>query len=129
MGELGWAAGQCYWCTLAPTSPWHHSHWPAPRRRENRHDLTAFAQAALSAAPRPRHAAQGSLRGAGDTRWPFAIETVFGWGVFVPLAYTLGVVLEGGLAGAWTGGMISLGCTAAILVWRFRSGAWRRISI
>ena len=73
--------------------------------------------------------AQGSLRGAGDTRWPFAIETVFGWGVFVPLAYTLGVVLEGGLAGAWTGGMISLGCTAAILVWRFRSGAWRRISI
>lgn len=73
--------------------------------------------------------AEGSLRGAGDTRWPFAIETFFGWGVFVPLAYTLGVVLEGGLAGAWTGGMISLACSAAILVWRFRSGAWRRIRI
>ena len=73
--------------------------------------------------------AEGSLRGAGDTRWPFVIETVFGWGVFVPLAYTLGVVLEGGLAGAWTGGMISLACSAAILVWRFRSGAWRRIRI
>ncbi|HJO25105.1 MAG: MATE family efflux transporter [Myxococcota bacterium] len=73
--------------------------------------------------------AEGSLRGVGDTRWPFAIETLFGWGVFVPLAYTLGVVFDGGLAGAWTGGMISLGCTAALLVWRFRSGAWRRIHI
>lgn len=72
---------------------------------------------------------EGALRGAGDTRWPFIFETTFGWGVFVPLAYTLGITLEGGLAGAWTGGLISLGCTAVILQWRFRSGAWRRESI
>lgn len=73
--------------------------------------------------------AQGALRGAGDTRWPFVVETAFGWGVFLPLAYLLGVWLEGGLAGAWTGGMISLGCSASILLWRFRSGAWRRLRI
>jgi MATE family multidrug resistance protein len=72
---------------------------------------------------------QGALRGAGDTRWPFLFETLFGWGVFVPLAYTLGITLEGGLAGAWTGGLISLGCTALILQWRFRSGAWRHVAI
>ncbi len=72
---------------------------------------------------------EGALRGAGDTRWPFLFETTFGWGVFIPLAYTLGVSLEGGLAGAWTGGLISLGCTALILQWRFRSGAWRRVAI
>ena len=45
------------------------------------------------------------------------------------LGVVRGGVFEGGLAGAWTGGMISLACSAAILVWRFRSGAWRRIRI
>jgi MATE family multidrug resistance protein len=72
---------------------------------------------------------EGALRGAGDTRWPFLVETAFGWGVFIPLAYTFGVVLEGGLAGAWSGGAISLGLTAAVLVRRFRSGAWERMRI
>jgi MATE family multidrug resistance protein len=73
--------------------------------------------------------AQGALRGAGDTRWPFLIETTFGWGVFVPLAYTLGVVLDGGLAGAWLGGCFSIGMSSLVLVWRFRAGAWEKIRI
>jgi MATE family multidrug resistance protein len=72
---------------------------------------------------------QGALRGAGDTRWPFAIETAFGWGVFVPLAYFLGVELGLGLTGAWTGGLVSLGLSSSVLVARFRSGAWERIHI
>jgi MATE family multidrug resistance protein len=72
---------------------------------------------------------QGALRGAGDTRWPFVIETAFGWGVFVPLAYTLGIVLDGGLAGAWLGGAISLALSSAALVLRFRAGAWERVRI
>jgi MATE family multidrug resistance protein len=72
---------------------------------------------------------EGSLRGAGDTRWPFLVVTAFGWGLFVPLAYVLGVTLEGGLSGAWSGGVVSLGLMAAVLVRRFRSGAWQRIRI
>jgi MATE family multidrug resistance protein len=72
---------------------------------------------------------EGALRGAGDTRWPFAVETLFGWGVFVPLAYFLGVTLEGGLTGAWAGGTISITALAILLVRRFRSGAWRQIRI
>jgi MATE family multidrug resistance protein len=72
---------------------------------------------------------QGALRGAGDTRWPFAIETAFGWGVFVPLAYWLGVELGLGLTGAWSGGLVSLGLSTSVLVARFRSGAWERIRI
>ena len=44
--------------------------------------------------------AEGALRGAGDTRWPFAIHTLLGWGFFVPVAYLLGVTLDGGLRGA-----------------------------
>jgi MATE family multidrug resistance protein len=72
---------------------------------------------------------QGALRGAGDTRWPFAVETAIGWGVFVPLAYTLGVVLEGGLTAAWAGGALAVASMATLLVRRFLSGAWRRIHI
>jgi MATE family multidrug resistance protein len=73
--------------------------------------------------------AEGALRGAGDTRWPFAIETILGWGFFIPLAYTLGVVLEGGLTGAWVGGLIYIAVLALVLVRRFQSGAWKRIQI
>ena len=72
---------------------------------------------------------EGALRGAGDTRWPFFVQTALGWGFFLPLAYTLGVVLDGGLGGAWTGGLISIALTALVLVRRFRSGAWERIRI
>jgi MATE family multidrug resistance protein len=72
---------------------------------------------------------QGALRGAGDTRWPFAVETAFGWGFFLPLAYVLGITLEGGLTGAWIGGLIYVCALAAVLVRRFRSGAWKRVAI
>jgi MATE family multidrug resistance protein len=72
---------------------------------------------------------EGALRGAGDTRWPFAVETALGWGFFVPLAYVLGVVLEGGLTGAWFGGLVYVCALALVLVLRFRSGAWRKIAI
>jgi MATE family multidrug resistance protein len=72
---------------------------------------------------------EGALRGAGDTRWPFAVETALGWGFFVPLAYVLGVVLEGGLTGAWFGGLVYVCALALVLVRRFRSGAWQKIAI
>jgi MATE family multidrug resistance protein len=71
----------------------------------------------------------GALRGAGDTRWPFAVESLLGWGFFVPLAYALGIALEGGLTGAWIGGLVYIAVLASALVTRFRSGAWKRISI
>ncbi len=73
--------------------------------------------------------ASGALRGAGDTRWPFIVQTALGWAFQVPLAYTLGVTLEGGLSGAWLGGLIYIVVLAALLLRRFRSGAWQRIRI
>jgi MATE family multidrug resistance protein len=71
----------------------------------------------------------GALRGAGDTRWPFVIEIALGWGLFLPLAWLLAVTLEGGLTGAWLGGLIHILVLALVLVLRFRSGAWKRIRI
>jgi MATE family multidrug resistance protein len=73
--------------------------------------------------------AEGALRGAGDTRWPFAVHTVLNWVFFVPVAYLLGITLDYGLFGAWCGGLVFVVALAALLAWRFRSGAWRQIRI
>jgi MATE family multidrug resistance protein len=73
--------------------------------------------------------ASGSLRGAGDTRWPFLAQCALAWGLFVPLAYLLGVALGGGLLSAWVGGTFYVLVLSATLFWRFRSGAWQRIRI
>jgi MATE family multidrug resistance protein len=72
---------------------------------------------------------EGALRGAGDTRWPFAIETAMGWGVLVPLAYYVGVVLDYGLTGAWLASLAHITTLASILFLRFRSNAWQQIQI
>lgn len=71
----------------------------------------------------------GALRGAGDTRMPFLVRFVLAWGLFVPLAWWLGVHREGGLTAAWVGGAVYVIVLTSYLVWRFRSGAWQRIRI
>jgi MATE family multidrug resistance protein len=73
--------------------------------------------------------ADGALRGAGDTRWPFLVRLALAWGIFVPLAYLFGVTLEGGLTWAWVAATVHVAMLSATLVWRFRSGAWRKIRI
>jgi MATE family multidrug resistance protein len=72
---------------------------------------------------------EGALRGAGDTRWPFAIEIVMGWGIQVPLAYYVGVVLGYGLTGAWLASLVHILTLSTILFLRFRSNAWQKIRI
>jgi len=71
----------------------------------------------------------GALRGAGDTRWPFAARCLISWLVFLPLAYVFAVPVGWGLTGAWVGGLVSIVVLMLFLVFRFRSGAWRRIRI
>ena len=70
-----------------------------------------------------------ALRAAGDTAWCMWARLVLAWALFMPLAwYTVNV--RGG------GALTAIGCIivytallAAMLVWRFRSGAWRRIEL
>ncbi len=73
--------------------------------------------------------ANGALRGAGDTRWPFLVQTAIGWLVFLPLAYFVGISLGGGVVGAWSAGIVDVVLLTGSLVWRFRSGAWEAIRI
>ncbi len=73
--------------------------------------------------------AGGALRGAGDTRWPFLVQTALAWGLFLPLAWLGGITLEGGLTGAWIGATVYALVLSTVLIARFRGGAWRRIRI
>jgi MATE family multidrug resistance protein len=73
--------------------------------------------------------ADGALRGAGDTRWPFLVRFMLAWGLFLPLSWLLAIHLEGGLTAAWAGGAVYVIVLTAYLVWRFHSGAWRHIRI
>ncbi len=71
----------------------------------------------------------GSLRGTGDTRWPFVVQVSLAWGLFLPSAYLFGSVLGGGVEGAWMAGALYLGVLGAVLVVRFRRGECQRIRI
>lgn len=71
----------------------------------------------------------GALRGAGDTRWPFVVQTLLAWGLFLPAAWTGGVLLDAGLLGAWWGGVVYVAALGAALHWRFRSEAWQQVRI
>ncbi len=73
--------------------------------------------------------ADGALRGAGDTRWPFLIRFLLSWGLFLPLAYLLGFYLALGLTWAWIGGAIYISVLGLVLVLRFHSGAWKHLEI
>lgn len=73
--------------------------------------------------------ASGSLRGAGDTRFPFLVQAVLAWALRLPLVYTGAVVLGGGVLGAWAGELLYVTVLGATWLLRFRSGAWRSIRI
>jgi MATE family multidrug resistance protein len=73
--------------------------------------------------------ASGSLRGAGDTRWPFLAQSLSAWAVSLPLAWWFGVALGWGVTGAWAALASGMGLLSVTLLWRFQSGAWRHLRI
>jgi len=71
----------------------------------------------------------GALRGAGDTRYPLLASLVNWLLVRLPLAYVLAFVVGMGLTGIWLGIAVDYFVRAALLAWRFRSGAWARVTV
>jgi putative MATE family efflux protein len=70
-----------------------------------------------------------ALRGAGDTRYPL-LFSIIGMGlVRLPLAYAGGILLQGGLIGAWTGMCADLIIRALLSGIRFARGRWQRIAV
>ncbi len=92
--------------------------------------IVAFAMPALATI----NVLNGALRGAGDTRWPWAIVLLGYLGVRMPLTYWL-VLPSGegglgwGLRGAWFAMLADL-CTRGVLVAaRFLHGGWTRARV
>ena len=69
--------------------------------------------------------AAGSLRGAGDTRWPFLMQAGLAWVVRLPAVYLGAVVLGGGVFGAWIGELAYVCVLGGALMRRFRAGNWQ----
>ncbi len=80
------------------------------------------------------------LRGAGDTRVPAATALVLSWFFFVPLAHTLifapgqgwidGLPQYGlGARGGWFALMSYVILLGSAMFWRWRHGAWRRVTL
>jgi Na+-driven multidrug efflux pump len=83
----------------------------------------------------------GALRGAGDTRWPLALNLIGVMLLRVPLAIVLsysliqlpwGGAIAGaglGVVGAWYGAVIDIVVRCGLLIARFRHDAWQRIEV
>jgi multidrug resistance protein, MATE family len=71
----------------------------------------------------------GSLRGAGDTRWPFLIQATLAWLLRIPAVYFCAIFLGGGVFGAWIGELGYVGMLSVAWYLRFRTGAWRTVRV
>ena len=71
----------------------------------------------------------GSLRGAGDTRWPLAFTFIGFLVVRLPLAWLLTHEWNWGIAGAWYAMAADVLVRCVLILGRFLSGGWKRIAV
>jgi len=71
----------------------------------------------------------GSLRGAGDTRFPMYVTGLSIWSIRVPAALLLGLSLGMGLTGAWLGMAVDLAVRGVVFFLRFRGGRWKLMKV
>ncbi len=67
----------------------------------------------------------GSLRAAGDIRFPTYIGILSMWGVSVPIAYVLGIHYDLGLVGVWIAFIADEWVRGIIMYYRWKSKAWQ----
>ena len=73
--------------------------------------------------------AGGALRGAGDTRWPFIVQSTLAWTLRLAAVGTFAIWLRGGVFGAWVGELLYVFALGLAWVLRFRAGQWRTLRI
>jgi len=65
-----------------------------------------------------------ALQAAGATVYVMRVEVLTHWVIFLPLAYVMGVVLEGGIVWAWLALPIYILSYTALIYAKYRKGAW-----
>lgn len=68
-----------------------------------------------------------ALFGAGNTRFVMVVELILHFTCLVPLAWVLGVTFDLGLNGIWSAAVVYIFFLTTIMVWKFRSGDWKKI--
>jgi putative MATE family efflux protein len=74
-------------------------------------------------------AIDGSLRGAGDTRFPLLTSASGMYGVRLPLSYVLGFVLGLGIVGVWVPLVIEYWYRSVVISAHFRRGRWKSLRV
>ena len=70
-----------------------------------------------------------ALFGAGNTRFVMLVELVLHFFCLVPLAWLFGITLNLGLTGIWASAAVYVFLLTSVMVWKFRNGDWKTISI
>lgn len=70
-----------------------------------------------------------ALKGAGDTKWPMAVQIIVAWCVFLPLGYVLAFHTGLGVYGGWVGANVYIWVLGTVLFYRFLGGRWKTINI
>jgi MATE family multidrug resistance protein len=73
--------------------------------------------------------ASGALRGAGDTRWPFVVQSTLAWSLRLVAVWSFAIWLQGGVFGAWMGELVYVFALGLAWLLRFRTGHWRTVRI
>ena len=76
-----------------------------------------------------RFITMGSLRGAGDTRVPLLIGMATSWLIQIPGTVLLIYVFEATIGQVWSLITFYIIVDAALMVWRRRTGAWKKIRV
>lgn len=71
----------------------------------------------------------GAMQGAGDTKRPLWISVFSLWGLRVPLAFILAIVLGMGAYGAWIAMSFTQGIQGILCLIAFRQGAWKKAKV
>ncbi len=67
----------------------------------------------------------GSLRGAGDTRFPMVTTGLAMWAVRLPVAWFCGITLGLGLPGVYLGWVLDAAALGLVTWLRYRTGSWK----
>ncbi len=69
----------------------------------------------------------GCLQGAGDTRGAMVVIVTTLWGIRLPLAFLLAVIIGYGALGVWIAMAISMVIQSIAMTVRFRNGRWKEV--
>ncbi len=70
-----------------------------------------------------------ALQAAGATMYVMWIEVLTHWVIFLPVSYVLGVVLGGGIIGAWIALPVYIVAYSALIYAKYRKGAWVHMKV